>query len=364
MYPALTVLQALISKVDPASFDLQQAVLWVGGQGGMEADLVKRANVPFEAIPAAGVHGVGLSRLPGNIGQLWQGYQASRHILRRFQPDVLFFTGGYVAVPMALAGRTTPSVLYVPDIEPGLALKTLSRLASSIAITAEDSREYFSRHADLRLTGYPTRQELAGGDRDVAISVFGLEAGWPVLLVFGGSKGARSINRALLGSLPALLAEMQIIHISGELDWPEVQSARDQLDASLAGRYRAFPYLHQEMVAALQAADLVLSRAGASALGEFPVVGLPAILVPYPYAWRYQVVNASYLVRHGAAEMIKDETLPDQLAATVLGLMRDPARRERMRQAMRSLSRPDAAGKIADLLIEKARHTSEKGIEL
>lgn len=329
----------------------------------MEADLVKRANVPFEAIPAAGVHGVGLSHLPGNAGQLWRGYQTSRRILRRFKPEVLFFTGGYVAVPMALAGRKLPSVLYVPDIEPGLALKTLSRLASSIAITEEDSRAYFSPHADLRLTGYPTRPELGSANREAACQFFGLDAQLPTLLVFGGSKGARSINRALLAVLPTLLAEMQVIHISGQLDWSEVDIAGQSLDEQQAARYRAYPYLHQEMGAALQAADLVLSRAGASSLGEFPMAGLPAILVPYPYAWRYQLVNAQFLVRHGAAVMIQDEALPDQLLPTVLEFMRDPARRERMQQAMRSLARPQAAGMIADLLVEIAHRSGEKGIE-
>jgi undecaprenyldiphospho-muramoylpentapeptide beta-N-acetylglucosaminyltransferase len=363
VYPALTVLQALISIVDPVGFDLQQSVLWVGSHGGMEADLVKRANVPFETIPAAGVHGVGLSHLPGNVGQLWRGYRTSRRILRRFKPEVLFFTGGYVAVPMALAGRKLPSVLYVPDIEPGLALKTLAHLASSIAITADDSRTYFSPHADLRMTGYPTRLELETANQKIARVSFGLDPQLPTLLVFGGSKGARSINQALMAVLPTLLAEMQVIHISGKLDWPEVQAAGAKLDGQQARRYRAYPYLHQEMVAALRAADLVLSRAGASSLGEYPMAGLPAILVPYPYAWRYQVVNAQYLVRHGAAVMIKDEALPDQLLPTVLELMHDSARRERMQQAMLALSRPQAAGAIANLLVEMAQRSGGKGID-
>ena len=274
----------------------------------MEADLVKRADVPFETIPAAGVHGVELSRLPGNVAQLWRGFRVSRQILRRFQPDVLFFTGGFVAVPMAMAGHNVPSVLYVPDIEPGLALKTLSLLASRIAITADDSRAYFSRHARLRLTGYPTRPDLVSTSREKACEVFVFDPVIPTLLVFGGSKGARSINQALLGILPALLAEMQVLHISGQLDWPEVEAAGKKLDDWQSRRYRAYPYLHQEMTAALRAADLVVSRAGASSLGEFPMVGLPAVLVPYPYAWRYQVVNAQYLVdRTGALAAAKHQ---------------------------------------------------------
>ena len=123
MYPALAVLDALHGKVDP--------MLWVGSETGMEADLIARTGLSFKAIPAAGIHGVGLRSLPGNLYQLARGYTAARKILRDFNPDVLFFTGGYVAVPMALAAREYSSVLYVPDIEPGLALKTLARYCQS-----------------------------------------------------------------------------------------------------------------------------------------------------------------------------------------------------------------------------------------
>ncbi len=113
----------------------------------METGLVERNGISFKAIPAAGVHGVGLRALPRNIWQLSRGVQASRRILREFKPDVLFFTGGYVAVPMAFAGRKVPTLLYVPDIEPGLALKTLARFADKIAIT---NRGFESLFQDIR----------------------------------------------------------------------------------------------------------------------------------------------------------------------------------------------------------------------
>ena len=327
----------------------------------MEEDLVKRAGVPYEAIPAAGVHGVGLRALPGNLAQLGRGYFRSRLILRRFRPDVLFFTGGYVAVPVALAGRAIPSLLYVPDIEPGLALKTLARFASRIAVTAEDSRRYFPSGKAVTVTGYPARLELKAWQPEEARQALGLLHGLPTLLVFGGSKGARSINRALIGALPALLAEMQVVHISGQLDWPEVEAARGRLDGALAERYRAYPYLHAEMGAALTAADLVVSRAGASALGEFPLFGLPAVLVPYPYAWRYQQVNAEYLARRGAAVILADADLPARLLPLVQELVRDRPRREAMRQAMLALARPQAAREIAGLLEGLAASQSGEG---
>lgn len=342
MYPALTVLQALGDEANP--------VLWVGGEKGMEVELVTRLNIPFTGIPAAGVHGVGLRALPGNLLRLMRGALASRRILKDFQPDVVLFTGGYVAAPMAVTARRYPSLLYVPDIEPGMALKFLARFANCIAVTAEDSREYISQSKKVVLTGYPTRPDFVNWTRESGRRKLGLNNDLLVLLVFGGSKGARSINRAVLAALPDLLPKMQIVHISGQLDWDEVNAARQSLPADLQINYHPYPYLHEEMGAALASADLAISRAGASTLGEYPLFGLPAILVPYPYAWRYQKVNANYLARYGAAVILEDQQLTTSLTNTVVELIQDSQKLSQMQQAMRSLARPQAAGAIADLL--------------
>jgi len=332
----------------------------------MEVELVKRAGVPFEAIPAAGLHGVGLRALPGNTIRLLRGYRSARDVLDRFQPDALFFTGGYVAVPMALAGRKIPALLFVPDIEPGLALKVLTHFADKIAVSSEESLAFFPARSDLSVTGYPTRPELKPISREEARAKFGISGELPVLMVFGGSSGARSINRALLTILPDLLGEMHIIHVSGRLDWEQIAGERERLTsklgarASLADRYQVFPYLHEEMGTALSAADLVVSRAGASSLGELPLFGLPAVLVPYPYAWRYQMVNAEYLAQRGAAVIIADQDLPKRLAAVVKGLMNDREKLEGMRRAMSALARPEAASAIAGLLTGLASKVGQK----
>jgi undecaprenyldiphospho-muramoylpentapeptide beta-N-acetylglucosaminyltransferase len=329
-------------------------VLWVGGEGGMEARLVERANVPFKTIPAAGVHGVGLKTLPKNLFRLVRGFFTARRILKEFNPDVLFFTGGYVAVPMALAGMFVPTVLYVPDIEPGLALKTLAQFANKIAVTSQESFRYFKRQGRLVLTGYPTRVDLSSWTRSDARRTLKLTDDAPVLLALGGSKGAHSINNALLENLPTLLELAQVIHITGDADWTMVESKVKGLSESLASRYHAFPYLHEEMGAALAAADLALSRAGASILGEYPLFGLPAVLVPYPHAWRYQKVNADSLVRHGAALMVADSQLKAELVPTLRGLLENPTRLSKMRAAAKSLSHPQAANEIGHLLFELA----------
>ncbi len=328
--------------------------LWVGGEGGMEARLVERAGLPFKAIPAAGLHGVGLQRLPGNLAAILRGIFRAHSILAHFKPDVLFFTGGYVAIPLALAGWRIPSLLYVPDIEPGLALKVLSHFARQITLTSLDSRQYFSTRADLQVTGYPVRPELARWTKALGRQHLRISGDRPVLLVFGGSLGARSINLAALAHLDTLLDKAEIIHLSGELDWPAVEAARQTLPADKASRYHAFPYLHEDMGAALAAADLVLCRAGASTLGELPLFGLPAILVPYPHAWRYQKINAESLTRRGAALLLSDARLNSDLLPTITALLETPATLNEMRAAMTSLHTPQAAQQIARHLLHLA----------
>jgi UDP-N-acetylglucosamine:LPS N-acetylglucosamine transferase len=147
-----------------------------------------------------------------------------------------------------------------------------------------------------------------------------------------------------------------VVHITGELDWNDIQ-ARTR-DLARPERYHAYPYLHDEMGAALAAADLAVARAGASTLGEFPLFGLPAVLVPYPYAWRYQKVNADYLVRRGAAVMLENENLSAQLVPVVKSLLQDPSRLASMRGAMQKLSRPQAAVEIGRQLVALAEKRS------
>lgn len=345
MYPALAVHSALTARIPDVD------TLWVGSEAGLEGSLVKRQGISFRSIPAAGVHGVGLVKMPRNLVLLGRGLLAAHRILREFDPDVLLFTGGYVAVPVALAGRSLPILLYVPDIEPGIALKTLARFADMIAVTTDESQKYFNRK--VYATGYPLRPDLGMWNRQTAHRHLKIAGKLPVLLVFGGSQGAHTINMAILNQLPALLQRFEVIHLTGQADWELVSVNRGQLPPELAVRYHAMPYLH-EMGAALSAADLVVSRAGASCLGEFPLFGLPAVLVPYPHAWRYQKVNSDYLARRGAAIMLQDHSLEAELLETLTVLIDNPNKLKAMRAAMFELSHPRAAEKIASALTRLA----------
>jgi UDP-N-acetylglucosamine--N-acetylmuramyl-(pentapeptide) pyrophosphoryl-undecaprenol N-acetylglucosamine transferase len=333
-------------------------LLWIGTRGEVEETLVPRADLRLETISGGAIVGVpwrvrlaNAARLIGSLGRV-------NGLFREFRPHALFMTGGYVNVPVALVAwlRRVPAMIYLPDIEPGTAIKTLSQLARRVACTAAASEQYFPA-GKVVVTGYPVRPELrAAGQLSQAdaLARFDLTSERPTLFVFGGSRGARSINRALMAALPELLSQIQVIHVSGTLDWPEVAGYTADLPAELRSYYRPFAYLHEEMGPAFRAADLVLARAGASMLGECPAFGLPSILVPYPYAWRYQKVNADYLVERGSAVRLDDERLAEILAPTVLELIKDRQRLSEMRAAAERLDVPDAARNLARAIRELA----------
>jgi UDP-N-acetylglucosamine--N-acetylmuramyl-(pentapeptide) pyrophosphoryl-undecaprenol N-acetylglucosamine transferase len=351
--PALAVLQALGKQAS--------SILWVGSQHSMEAELVSRAGITFQAIPAAQVHGIGIFSLPRNLIQLFKGYYEARKIIEAYQPEVLFFTGGYVAVPVALAARHLPILLYTPDIEPGWALKFLARFSNRIALTSDESAAFYSQKASTIVSGYPVRNEIKGWERSAAMKHLGLNPDLPVLLVMGGSLGARSINRTIISILPQLLDFSQVIHVSGKLDWEEVKLRRETLPTELALRFHTFPYLHEDLGAALSAANLVVSRAGASILGEYPLYKLPAILVPYPYAWRYQHTNASFLEKCGAGMILENNALEQELLPLITGLLKDKAKLAAMSEAMGRIYQPQAAEKIATAIVDMQNHPNTGG---
>ncbi|MCS7056227.1 MAG: glycosyltransferase [Thermoflexales bacterium] len=320
---------------------------------------MSRAGVPFRAILAGAMHGVGMARALNGALRTTRGLFQARRILAEFNPDVVFLTGGFVGVPVSLAAwlRGTPSVVYLPDIEPGQALRLMARLATKVATTTEASAPFIAPHK-MVVTGYPVRDVFASASREEARRRFGIAPDARVLLVYGGSKGARSINRATLAGLARLLDLAVVIHVVGANDWPEVSAARAQLPDDRRARYLAFEYLHDEMALAMAAADLAVCRAGASTLGELPYLGLPAVLVPYPYAWRYQKVNARYLADRGAAVVVQDELLADERAGLlprVIELLHAPGRLDAMRCASLALGRRDGAERIAALLLEVSR---------
>ncbi|MCY3582225.1 MAG: undecaprenyldiphospho-muramoylpentapeptide beta-N-acetylglucosaminyltransferase [Chloroflexi bacterium] len=353
IYPALATAQTLL-RAEAERHELH----FVGAVGGMERELVAAAGLAFadyhEAL-AGPIHGVKPLRMASSLLKLAAGTVQSLGILRRIQPQVILLTGGWANFPVALAANLLriPIVIYLPDIEPGLTIKVLQRFARKVALSAAPSLRFFPEGKAV-ITGYPLQADRLCADRAAALSYFELDPTRKTLLVFGGSRGARSINMALADSLERLLAAgLQIIHITGELDWARAQQQLG--DLAEHAQYRAYAYLHAEMGLAFAAADLAICRAGASTLAELPAFALPAILVPYPYAWRYQKVNADYLSQRGAALRLDDEDMPAELGDLVLALFADEARLEQLRESSRALANRDGARNLARLLLETGR---------
>jgi UDP-N-acetylglucosamine--N-acetylmuramyl-(pentapeptide) pyrophosphoryl-undecaprenol N-acetylglucosamine transferase len=316
--------------------------------GSVEEDLATRAGVPFEAIESGQMRGMAPWVAARNLLKAGRGARQASRVIARFRPEVVFVTGGFVAGPVVLAAwrAGVPVFIYLPDVEPGLAIRRMSRFARRVGVTFPEVARWFPGKAVV--TGYPVRHEILDLARQPSLARerLSLLADIPVVLVFGGSRGARSINQALANALPALLPHCQVVHISGTLDWATVETEAHNLADELRPRYHAYPYLHEDMPLALAAADLVVARAGASTLGEFPALGLPSILAPYPYSGQHQEVNADYLAQRGAAIKLPDSELSEQLATTVLRLLQDPTELAAMSQATRSLAQPAAAEAI------------------
>jgi UDP-N-acetylglucosamine--N-acetylmuramyl-(pentapeptide) pyrophosphoryl-undecaprenol N-acetylglucosamine transferase len=337
-------------------------VLWIGSHGGMEEELVRQAGLEFIGLAAGGLRGMGPLVGIRNAVQIARSVGQARSILTRFKPDAILVTGGYACVAVALGAWSLgmPSMIYLPDVMPGQAIRFLSRFANQVAVTSEESYHYFRRNKVL-VTGYPVRRDVFVLDRADACEALDLNPEERTVLIFGGSRGARSINRAAVAGLRDLLPACQIVHVSGRLDADWVSGAAKALPEELRVRYHPYAYLHN-MPQALVAADLAVARAGAATLGEFPAAGLPAVLVPYPHAGLHQKVNADYMARNGAARVLSDAELEEKLVPTILDLLSDKAELAAMQESCRAMARPDAAEAIAEKLWLLARRHAARAM--
>lgn len=351
VYPALAVAAALREM---STAERPVDLLFVGPNTRGEESLVRREGLDFQAIRAGALRvGSPWGLAKGLFNLVLGGLQAARAI-GRFRPDVVFATGGYASVPAALAARIRrrPLVVYLPDLVPGWAVRLMARLARRVAVTAEPALAHVPSDK-ATVTGYPVRRAFLEADRAEGRRRLGLDTELPALFVSGGSQGGRSINRAVAGQLPRLLEICQVVHVSGRADHAWLVEVRGRLPEARRSAYHLHDYLHEEMPWAMAAADLAVMRAGASTLGELTVAGLPAILVPYPYAGGHQRANARYLADLGGAVVLEDGQL-SRLFERVRELIDDRPRLESMAAALRDAARPQAATEIARLVLEAA----------
>ncbi len=279
-------------------------------------------------------------------------------ILARTRPAAIFTTGGYVAVPVLLAAAPLgiPVVLWDGNVIPGRAVRLTARLADVLAVSFEATCRALagSTRAPCYVTGTPIR-DISGIDRAAARARLEIPPGERVLLVFGGSQAVRRLNTAVAGALPRLVERITVVHVTGHEGYAAALAAREALPAERRGRYRPHPFLREEMLAALAAADLVVGRAGSSTLAEAAALGLPLVVVPYPHAAGHQIANAAELVDAGAARVIDDAAFDAEALVDAAALLDDPEAHVRMSAAARALGRPGAAAAVADLVLAAAR---------
>ncbi|HUE75216.1 MAG TPA: undecaprenyldiphospho-muramoylpentapeptide beta-N-acetylglucosaminyltransferase [Chloroflexota bacterium] len=352
VYPGLVVANAVRQMTEGET-------LWVGTSSGMECDIVRRSGLAFASISAGALRGRSPFGLAVGASAALLGFGQSMRIMRSFRPDVVLATGGYVCVPVVLAARLSriPTMLYLPDIIPGLAVRFLGRIVDRIAVTSGESRRHLPA-SKVIITGYPVRSELRSRDRDGARMALGLPADEPVLLVLGGSRGALTINNCLGAGLDRLLGIGHVVHACGVDHIENLTRRRESLPSELKERYHLYPYLHDELADAMAASDLVVSRSGASVMGEYPAAGLPSILVPYPHAGAHQKHNADHLASHGAARIVSnDDARRGALVDLAATMLENEDLLFTMAEASRRLDRPEAASTISKELLS-LRHES------
>ncbi len=342
VYPAIAVAEELRQHLDTE-------LVYYGTKHGPERDAAIAADIQFRVLTASAIRGRTPRRLIGGPINLWRGMRDAGRYLDRDRPDAVFATGGYASAPVGRPAkrRRVPVVVFLPDVRPGWAVRLLQRYASTVACAVEPSLEFVGSKGVV--TGYPVRAAFASASREDGQRAFDLDPTLPTLLVMGGSLGAHAINLVIHDALEDLLAGAQVVHITGADEEHWLVRARDALPTpELRARYHPLAYTDQ-IALAMAAADLAVARAGASTLGELPVSGLPAVVIPGPFS--DQRDNAAYLEDRGAAMTVPGDAL-DDLAPLVLELLGDAARREAMAEAMRALARPDATQRIAVLMRE------------
>jgi UDP-N-acetylglucosamine--N-acetylmuramyl-(pentapeptide) pyrophosphoryl-undecaprenol N-acetylglucosamine transferase len=290
-------------------------------------------------------------RLPGFLRGWRQSVQMAKRFLRERGVKAVLGLGGYAAGPAVIAAKKLGlrRAILNPDAIPGRANRHLARHADLVVLQWDVSRRFFPPGTNAQVLGCPIRADFAAADAAAGRKQFGLDASRPVLLVTGASQGARTVNQTLARVWPAFQRahpDWQLLHLSGPADEAEMRAAY-----AVAGAPAQVVSFTHEMWLALAAADVVISRAGASTLAELSLLGKPAILLPYPYHRdRHQHANARVLVDAGAAILIEDRCVAEQNEPDVrvaLTELADPARRGLMAAATAALGRPGAAGDVA-----------------
>lgn len=346
-YPAISIGRAIRASVPGCE------LLYIGSRNGMEEAMASEAGIPFVGLTS---RKMGRVLSPGTVltvAGLGKGFVEALVTLRRFKPNLVVGTGGYVAASVVLAhsmrrGRT---LIHEQNMVPGRTNAILSRFASRVCVSFEDAAKSFPAGKTV-VTGLPVRPEILSlPDRASARAKLGLAADVFTVLIFGGSQGARTLNDAVVSALPRLQElPIQLFHQAGKRNLDEV--AKRTKSFGWYG-YHLHPYI-EDMAAAYGAADLIVCRSGASTVCEITDLGLPAVFVPYPHAiTNEQRLNARYVAENDGAIVVEDADFTgDVLADQIERFLNSPDQLRAMADASRKLGKPDAAQNVVAAALE------------
>ncbi len=334
-------------------------VLFAGTPQGVEARLVKQAGIPFTAFEASGFNRRHPTTLVTGVSKIAKSTAKAKKWFAEVHPDVVVGFGGYVSIPVARAAeqRGIPVVLHEQNSHMGMANEFLSKKAAATCLTYDACAGQVKGPGRVVVTGNPVRSSVVEADREAGRHMLEVPDGARMLLVFGGSLGARSINDAVIAAKEELLSrdDLYIVHITGPKELERVEAAL-ALSEEEQKRWKVLGY-QDRMGETLAAADCIVSRAGATSLAEISALAIPALLVPFPYATEdHQTKNARSYVEAGCADWIADAELSSDLFAEKLArLLDDEQLRRQMHEAALRQPTVNAARSLADVVEESAR---------
>lgn len=342
IFPALSIANAVRRRHPDAE------ILFVGALGRMEMERVPAAGYEIIGLPVAGFDRKRLWRNFKVLVKLFKSMRIARKVLRDFRPDIAIGVGGYASGPMLKAAQKAgvPTLLQEQNSYAGVTNKLLAQNAKTICVAYEEMDRFFPSDR-IVMTGNPVRKEIADAsqERGEAKKALGFDAEKPLLLVVGGSLGARTINESLEAALP------QIVSSGVNVMWQTGKSYAERclpVAEKYEGKVKAMPFI-SDMAGAYSAADLVVARAGAATISELQLLGAPAVLVPSPnVAEDHQRKNAQALVEREAAVMVLDADAPTQLGDTVISLMADASRRDLLGANAAKMAQRESDERIAD----------------
>lgn len=355
IYPALAIAGELRERLPEVQ------LLYVGTPAGMESRIVPEAGIAYQSLDVSGINRTSMLKAGKSVVKFPNSFFQARKIIKEFNPDIIVGTGGYVSFPIVLAGTFmgVKTAIHEQNAYPGLANRNLAKRVDRILLTFPEAGQYLNTDKNkIKITGLPVRKEMMRVDKQQARRTLGLDTDLLTLLAFGGSLGAKTINDAMLDFIDRSRHQgLQIIWITGETAYEQMQEKlAEKFDLkTIRPRITVFPYLNN-MEQAIGAADLAVCRAGASTVSELEVVGLPAILVPYPFAAdNHQEKNARALTVKNAAYLVIDEFFDgNELNKKVQELLKQPEKLKIMGQNMLKEAKPNALKEIVDEILKLA----------